>query len=155
MKMNWNEIYSREAPALYSYLLAQGCPFSEAEDRIHEVFTAALSAGTRVANPRAYLFRAVRNAMARAAQRRTPMSELPDIVDPGPAPAEGEAVNTALSALPGEQREVVVLRIWHGMGFREIGEALDIPRDTAASRWRYGIEKLRTLLRKDEVSHGE
>ena len=59
-----------------------------------------------------------------------------------------------MSALPAEQREVVVLKIWHEMSFREVGEVLEITRDTAASRWRYGIEKLRNLL-KGEVSHGE
>ena len=45
---------------------------------------------------------------------------------------------------------MVVLRVWHEMSFREIAEALEIRRDTAASRWRYGVEKLRSLL---EVRH--
>jgi RNA polymerase sigma-70 factor (ECF subfamily) len=151
--MDWKEIYNREAPAIYSYLLARGCSAFEAEDRIHEVFTAALSAGTRIENPRAYLFRAVRNALKRGTRGKVETG-MPEIVEAGPNPGDGEAVNAALSALPTEQREVVVLKIWHGMSFREVGEALEITRDTAASRWRYGTRKLRNLLR-DEVSHGE
>jgi RNA polymerase sigma-70 factor (ECF subfamily) len=146
--MDWKEIYSREAPALYSYLLARGCPPFDAEDRIHEVFTAALATGTQVENPRAYLFRAVRNHLNRASRKA--QTGLPGIVESDPDPGKGEEINAALSALPGGQREVVVLRIWHGMSFREIGEALEIPKDTAASRWRYGLEKLRSLL---EVTH--
>jgi len=123
----------------------------EAEDHIHEVFTAAIATGTSVENPRAYLFQAVRNAMARAARRKPVESAVIPIVDPGPAPEIVEGINIALIALPKEQREVVVLRIWRDLSFQEIGHALGIPKDTAASRWRYGIAKLEVLMRKHEV----
>jgi len=48
--------------------------------------------------------------------------------------------------LPAEQREVVSLHVHGQMKFREIAEQLDLSMNTVQSRYRYGIEKLRTLL---------
>jgi RNA polymerase sigma-70 factor (ECF subfamily) len=42
---------------------------------------------------------------------------------------------------------VVVLKVWQGMTFAEVASALDIPAKTAASRYRYAMEKLRQWLR--------
>ena len=39
------------------------------------------------------------------------------------------------------------LKLWEDFTFAEIANALDIPPNTAASRYRYGIDKLQTLLR--------
>ncbi len=58
-------------------------------------------------------------------------------------------VETALAKLPEPQREVLVLKIWGDLTFPEIGEALGISPNTAASRHRYAIEALRTLLAKE------
>jgi len=41
----------------------------------------------------------------------------------------------------------VVLKVWRRMTFAEVGEALDIPAKTAASRYRYAMEKLRKWLK--------
>ncbi|MEQ1748554.1 MAG: sigma factor-like helix-turn-helix DNA-binding protein [Prosthecobacter sp.] len=43
-----------------------------------------------------------------------------------------------------EQRTVIHLHLWEEMSFREIGELLAAPTQTIASRYRYGLEKLRT-----------
>ena len=45
--------------------------------------------------------------------------------------------------LPAEQREVVFLKIYEGLTFKEIGSVCGVSANTAASRYRYGIEKLR------------
>ena len=52
-----------------------------------------------------------------------------------------------LAALPQDQREVIVLKIWHRHTFEEIGELLDISPNTVAGRYRYGLQKLRMLLK--------
>ena len=54
----------------------------------------------------------------------------------------------ALSRLPDEQREVVTLKVWGGLTFAEIAVALEIPANTAASRYRYALEELRKLTRE-------
>jgi RNA polymerase sigma-70 factor (ECF subfamily) len=51
-----------------------------------------------------------------------------------------------LSRLPYDQREVIVLHLHHGLRFREIAKACNVSTNTAQSRYRYGIEKLRSLL---------
>lgn len=56
-------------------------------------------------------------------------------------------LEAALEMLPAEQREVVVLKLWQEHTFEEISRICGIPPNTAASRYRYGLDKLRTLLR--------
>ena len=65
-----------------------------------------------------------------------------------------EAVEGALRRLPGEQREVVTLRIWGGLTFPQIAKVADISHNTAASRYRYALAALHKQLaplRKDVV----
>jgi RNA polymerase sigma-70 factor (ECF subfamily) len=57
-------------------------------------------------------------------------------------------IQRALAELPEEQREVITLKIWGGLTFAEIGESLDIPANTAASRYRYGMSELRKLTKQ-------
>jgi RNA polymerase sigma-70 factor (ECF subfamily) len=55
--------------------------------------------------------------------------------------------------LPTQQAEVVVLKIWEDFTFHQIGQTLGIPPATAASRYRYGLEKLSQMLGSDLVAH--
>jgi RNA polymerase sigma-70 factor (ECF subfamily) len=57
------------------------------------------------------------------------------------------ALTTALAELPEEQRAVVHLKLWEGRTFEQIADALSISPNTAASRYRYGLDKLRERLR--------
>ena len=56
------------------------------------------------------------------------------------------ALEEALTQLPVEQREVVVLRIWGELTFPQIGELMGVSHDTAASRYRYALPALRKRL---------
>ncbi|MCX8089882.1 MAG: sigma-70 family RNA polymerase sigma factor, partial [Verrucomicrobiae bacterium] len=65
------------------------------------------------------------------------------------APEASDAERAAmrgLAALPQLQREVIVLKIWHQYTFEEIGALLGVSPNTAAGRYRYGMEKLRAAL---------
>ena len=57
-----------------------------------------------------------------------------------------EAIESALRRLPEEQREVLVLKIWSERTFEQIATQLDIPPNTAASRYRYALAALRKEL---------
>jgi len=57
------------------------------------------------------------------------------------------ALDAALADLPPDQRAVVHLKLWEGLTFERIAENLDIPLNTAASRYRYGLDKMRERLR--------
>jgi RNA polymerase sigma-70 factor (ECF subfamily) len=55
-------------------------------------------------------------------------------------------LEAALQALPEKFSEVIVLKIWGERTFAEIGEALNISQNTAASRYRYGLDALKKEL---------
>ena len=57
------------------------------------------------------------------------------------------ALAESLGELPPDQRAVVHLKLWAGLTFEEIAETLEIPPNTAASRYRYGLDKMRARLR--------
>jgi len=55
-------------------------------------------------------------------------------------------VNDAMAQLPYEQREVVILHVQGGMKFRAIAESQGVSINTVQSRYRYGLDKLRSIL---------
>jgi RNA polymerase sigma factor (sigma-70 family) len=57
-----------------------------------------------------------------------------------------ERVRAAVSSLPDQQREAVLLAYFGGCTFREVAERLGIPEGTAKSRLRLGLSKLAGLL---------
>lgn len=52
----------------------------------------------------------------------------------------------ALKNLPTKFSEVIIMKIWGDRTFAQIGEALEISQNTAASRYRYGLEALKREL---------
>jgi RNA polymerase sigma-70 factor (ECF subfamily) len=58
-----------------------------------------------------------------------------------------DRLTAALGELPVDQRAVVHLKLWEGLTFEAIADLLEIPLNTAASRYRYGLDKLRERLR--------
>jgi RNA polymerase sigma-70 factor (ECF subfamily) len=73
--------------------------------------------------------------------------------DPGRAAERSEqraALRLALEQIPTEQREVLVMKEFEGMKFREIAEILGCPESTVKSRMYYGLSGIRTVL----VRHG-
>jgi RNA polymerase sigma-70 factor, ECF subfamily len=61
-------------------------------------------------------------------------------------------IEQALKSLPDYYQEVITLKIWGDLTFEEIAETLDIPMNTAASRYRYALEKLRRTLTPSKLS---
>ena len=59
-----------------------------------------------------------------------------------------QLVQSAMNQLPDIYREVVTLKVWGELTFAEIAESLDIPANTAASRYRYGLEEVRKLTKE-------
>lgn len=100
--------------------------------------------------PWAYLLRMVRNEALQILRRKKRWALLTNLSDLLSSRTEDEleieeshrAVWMALSTLPTEQAEVVVLKIWEDMTFAEIGKVLDVSTFTAASRYRYAMKKL-------------
>lgn len=134
---------------------------SAAEDIVHDVFTRfAQSAETIKINGslKAYLRTCVVNCIRNRVRddkvrSYIELSQTDSIVSNQNASdqwiiikEESMRVNRALVQLPFEQREVVVLHLHGGMKLQEIAELQAVPLKTIQSRYRYGLDKLRSIL---------
>jgi RNA polymerase sigma-70 factor (ECF subfamily) len=144
-------LYDQWAPRLLAYMMTLTRDRSLAEDALQNLFVKLATLRPALREPSVYLFRAARNEARRVSRRRPERGLFAlDVIASreGEAPgADRERLAGALDRLPPEQSEVVLLHALEDLGFREIGEVLGIPADTAASRYRYGIEKLKDLLK--------
>ncbi len=151
-------IYDRCAAGLYRYALMVLADPQSAEDAVQETFARAVAAGRgggRIASYDGYLRKVMRNLCYDVLRRRRRgreigVSEMPPLLAAaGPSPADEEqrrALVAALCRLPPEQREVVYLKVYEQMTFRRIAELVGVPPNTAVSRYRYGLAKLRASL---------
>lgn len=153
---DWREqLYDRKAAELLLYGRALGLGQTEAEDVLQETFVALLKLEKRPDNPEHYCVRAFRNRalnFKRGLWRRV-ARELESARWFEPAEAKNDLEETAkraLARLPVEQREVIVLKIWHEMTYDEIAATLDLSPNTVAGRYRYGMEKLKGILKGPE-----
>jgi RNA polymerase sigma-70 factor, ECF subfamily len=152
-------LYDRFGRRLYRAAMGMLGRREDAEDIVQEVFMAVLQTWPRLSNSQdltAYLFTALRRAAARSAARRARAQALSETAADEAAAERGrpdnrsspysERLQRTLLALPAEQREVVALKIDGELSFAEIAQVMGVSINTAASRYRYALEKLRTSL---------
>lgn len=129
----------------------------DAEDALQQVFIKLVQLRQKLArarNIRAYVLRMARNeAYDRIRQRKrqgsgTSTQDVWFSAKTETDEAMTEPLTQALMALPPEQRAVIVLKIYKNRTFKEIAELLGLSQNTAASRYRYGIHRLRTALKE-------
>lgn len=153
-------LYDEEAEGVYRYALALAGREEVAKDVLQDVFIKVANGGVSLAgvrDVRAYLFRVARNLFIDRGRREQSGREREDrwgrefgLEAREPDPDQQQLVDWlegGLAELPEEQRSVVVLHLWDEMSFSEIGEICGVSANTAASRYRYGIDKMRRRLR--------
>ncbi len=132
-----------------------------AEDALHDAFVgfAGQVRTVRVRGSlRAYLATCVanraRDGLRRRPRERSLAPEVEETVSPAPGPLEAatdceeaDRLRAALAELPYEQREAVVLHVQADLTFGELADEQAVSINTAQSRYRYGIDKLRSLLK--------
>lgn len=148
-------VYETSAPQILLYGRALGLSHSESEDVLQETFMALLQRPEAPEEPLHYCLRSFRNRALNAKRSlwRRLTRELESrrwFERTGSESPQEQAAMRCLKALPAEQREVIVLKIWHNCTFDKIGELLDISPNTAAGRYRYGLQKLRACLNGKE-----
>jgi len=154
-------LYDEHAQTVFAFLLACTRHEADARDLLQEAFVklARLPGGLDgVHDQRAFLLRMANNLAIDLFRRRgtrerhhdlfaaEAASHFAPVADPDVA-AFRERLSTALGELPAEQRTVVHLKLWAGLTFEQIATTLDVSPNTAASRYRYGVDKLRARLR--------
>ena len=157
----WCEsLYEAKAAQLVLYGRALGLSHGEAEDVLQETFIALLKLEQQPSQPENYCVRAFRNRALN--YRRSLWRRLSREWEslrwfergPGETATERQAMRE-LAELPQEQREAIVLKIWHEYTFEEIGALLAISPNTAAGRYRYGLQKLRVSLKGEKYERIE
>jgi RNA polymerase sigma-70 factor (ECF subfamily) len=160
-------LYDDHAQAIFAFLFQLTRHESDTRDLLQDLFMKLARQPERRAglrDERAFLLRLAHNAaidlMRRRGTRQRNYEQLAADPDELFAPAQDpdeqafrRALTEALGALPPDQRVVVHLKLWEGMTFEAIAALLDVPLNTAASRYRYGLDKLRERLRPlyDEI----
>jgi RNA polymerase sigma factor (sigma-70 family) len=149
-------LYRQHGAALLLFASAISGDRGRAQDAVHQVFLKAIENGSvgKAINKKAYLFACVRNAVLNEAKhqnRNMPLNIDSAWFSPPDRDYAGEQnLRRALGDLPHDQREVIVLHIWGKLTFSEIGGLLGVSSNTAASRYRYALVKLRgSMLAKE------
>ena len=150
----WRNWLTRHGPGLVLFARQWTASVADAEDAVQEGFVRFWRVRRGARDELAYLYSCVRTAamdLARSGRRRRKREAglFPHREDSGFAPEQAElaeVIESALASLPAEQREVVVMKIWGGLTFAQIAEATDIHPNTAASRYRYALERLGDAL---------
>ena len=165
--LDFERLYDEHAQAVFAFLLNFTRHEADTRDLLQELFVKVakrpdLLEGVR--DERAFLLRLAHNLAIDLARRRgtrehyhgqladEPASVFAPTADPD-GQSFREALAAALGELPADQRAVVHLKLWEGLTFDQIAELLGLPLNTAASRYRYGLDKLRQRLRPlyDEI----
>ena len=156
---DWKVCFSELAPGLVLFAREWVKSAADAEDVVQDAFVRFWRRNLSIKN-RGLLYAAVRSAAldlirrdSRRARRevevfrdteRTVQPQFEQMDD-----SQRELV-AALDRLPRDQREVLVMKIWNELTFAEIGEAVGISHNTAASRYRYALENLKKTLRPND-----
>jgi len=150
-------LYRQHGAALLLFAMTIAGDRSRAQDVIHQVFLRLLQNGdlSRADDKKAYLFGCVRNAVLndqKIGSRHTPLDADTAWFSPPERDFAGEQnLRRALGALPDDQRVVAILHVWGELTFSQIGSLLGVSSNTAASRYRYALGKLReTMLSKEK-----
>lgn len=158
---SWCErLYEAKAGELILYGRALGLSHGEAEDVLQETFVALVQRTQPPLQPERYCVRSFRNRalnyrrglwrrLTRELESRRWFERSPD-----ETPSERAAMR-CLAGLPLEQREVIVLKIWHEYTFEELGALLELSPNTVAGRYRYGLQKLRACLKGETYERME
>jgi RNA polymerase sigma factor (sigma-70 family) len=151
-------LYDRFATRMYRTALRLLGRREDAEDVVQDVFLAAVRSRKKLSGVRdltAYMFAALHRAAGRCAQRRARAVPL----SPATAPSvvgrvepfasddpDWQRLQQAIQSLPDEQREVLTLKIDGELTFAQIAQVVGVSISTAASRYQYALQKLRTSL---------
>jgi RNA polymerase sigma-70 factor (ECF subfamily) len=158
---DWAVWLDQHGPALILLARQWVASRADAEDIVQEAFVRFWRSRQRATDPAAYLYACVKHCALdwqRSLNRRFRRDEAaarPESEALFTAPLEQDerraSITAALGNLPANQREVLVMKIWGGLSFPQIAQALRISSNTAASRYRYALARLREPLAEEHI----
>jgi RNA polymerase sigma-70 factor, ECF subfamily len=157
----WAAWLDRHGAALVLLARQRVASRADAEDVVQDAFVRFWRSRHRADDPVAYLYACVRSCALdwrRSRARRTRREHVaarPESEAWFEGPPEQDerraAIEAVLLGLPEAQREVLVMKVWGGLSFPQIAGALRISANTAASRYRYALAKLRERLAEEPI----
>ena len=152
----WARWLEQYAPGLLLFARQQARSEADAQDLVQDALVECWQrAGAGGPPPPAMVFAAIRRRavdLARREDRRGRREAAAHVAAPQcwfdsavEDRERNQVIQQAMERLPELNREAVTLKIWGGLTFAEIAEVTGIPPNTAASRYRYGLEELRRL----------
>ena len=153
----FEEIYKKYSREIYNYLLFLSCTREEAEDILQDIFVKfwkMFDTLVGIQNLRAYLFRMARNRFIdiKRKRKRFVETEINEEIfdfhteDISEKIRKKEFVKKLLSVLNEEEREIITLRFYENMKFREISEVTGLNENTIRVKYMRILEKLRKLI---------
>ena len=155
---DWKVCFSELAPGLVLFARQFVRTSADAEDIVQDAFVrfwrkehSIENRGLLYATVRSVALDLLRRDVRRARREANASLEMEHSTAPQFDFDDGAQLElaAAVDLLPVEQREVLVMKIWNELTFAEIGQALGISQNTAASRYRYAL----AALKKNFVSH--
>jgi RNA polymerase sigma-70 factor (ECF subfamily) len=149
------ELVERYAPRLRYYLrrmLDAGDPDDVIQDVWLDVFRGLPALNNAAAFP-AWLYRVARDRVMRTLRRRPNVqplmdADVPDEAEESFSAEDAACIHAALSQLPPEQREVLVLRFLEEMSYDDVAHVIGCPVGTVRSRLHYAKQALRRILER-------
>ena len=153
------ELFDQHGQQLLKYLTAK-VGATNARDVLQNIFTRLFRYHKKLAranNLTAYIFATARNETIRFLKQREnqqasktkTLDQAMGVIDPSESSANSvenqEAVQKLLEQLDEYSREIVELKIFSGLTFKEVAKIIGVPEQTAATKYRRAIEKLRQL----------
>ncbi len=153
----FEEIYKKISKDIYSYLLFLSVSKEEAEDILQDVFIKFWKLFDRLKNLeniKAYLLRMARNRLIdlKRRERNVKFVELDEEIfnfkseDHAEKIKKKEFVKKIMENLEEEEREIIILRFYENLKFREISEILSINENTLRVKYLRILEKIRKYL---------
>lgn len=139
------------APALHLYARSLGLSADAARDAVQESLVRLIAQRETPRDPRAWVFRTVRNLVASSQRRegvahRSMKSVWAKAKGDGEPVIDADRLSHALQSLPDESRELVILKAWGGLTFEQIGAITGISAATAHRRFQESLAQLRLIL---------
>ncbi len=156
--MDWETWLAEHGPGFLLFARQQTRSESDAQDLVQEAVVECWRREFEAEPPpRALVFATIRRRavdLARSLERRRIREYASTELGPtnwfDSAVADHERdqlIQNAMNYLPDIYRDVILLKIWGDLTFAEIAQTLEIPANTAASRYRYGLAELRKLTK--------
>ena len=147
---------------LFRFAFFRTGALEDSQDIVQNIFLKMYDEGRHIGvieNVKSYLYRSISNSCSNYLRKKQSIKNVPlsyaesqleddsndDLIK------EYERIKKMIEDLPYEQTEVIHLRTIDGLAFTEIAEILEIPVTTAKSRFRYGIDKLKSKINKQEI----